>query len=134
MNRPLLLILCSVLGCGLSFGGAGHTPAPAQENAPAESASVAGTGRINDGLVALYGFDPSQGDSVSVRELKNRAATGDSLDVRNEKAAAVEAKHDRLVIKEPTLLRSSGAATKLIPPIKRAGALTVEAWVTPANN
>jgi len=92
------------------------------------SLHAADTPRVAGGLVALYTFDDGRGAVV-----RDRSGAGQPLDLTIERPSAVQWQDGALVVRTPTRIRSSRPATKIIDAVKRTGALTIEAWVRPAN-
>ncbi len=86
--------------------------------------------RVREGLLALYDFEESSGDTVH-----DRAGSGSDkpLDLRIRKLSATEWKNGALVVKSPTLINSNQPATGLRQAITKSGELTVEAWIKPAD-
>ncbi len=79
--------------------------------------------------LVLYTFE--KGDGTAVRDVSGE---GDPLDLTIADPGAVEwLDGGGLAVRQPTLLASSGPATKLIQAIRRTGAVTVEVWIRPAN-
>jgi PKD repeat protein len=84
--------------------------------------------RVTAGLQALYTFQEGQG--AVVRDVSN---VGQALNLTIRDAAAVRWLPDGLAVEAPTAIVSASAAGKIINACKASSALTVEAWVTPAN-
>jgi PKD repeat protein len=84
--------------------------------------------RVTDGLQALYTFLEGQGAVV-----RDVSQVGQALDLTIRDAAAVRWLPDGLAVEAPTAIVSAGAAGKIISACKASHALTVEAWLTPAN-
>jgi hypothetical protein len=79
--------------------------------------------------VVLYRFREGQGDTI--RDVSSRA---EALDLKVKDASAVEwLPGGGLRLNRGSLIASSQPASKLIDTIKQSNALTVEAWVKPAN-
>ncbi len=85
--------------------------------------------RIDDGLLVLYNFDDGGGTTV-----RDSADQGDALDLTIADPNAVSWGNSYLSIDAPTIIDSSGPATKLYDGVTASGALTLEAWVRPANS
>ena len=91
--------------------------------------SAADAQRVSRGLTALYTFAAGQGNQVT-----DRSETGRPLNLTIEKPSAVRWQTGALVIRAATRISSSTPATKLIDAVKRSRAVTLEAWVRPAND
>lgn len=85
-------------------------------------------GKLPKGLQALYRFDEGTGDAVH-----DSAKQGLPLDLTIESASAVEWSASGLTVKQPTLITSGGPARRLTNAIKKSKAVTLEAWITPAD-
>ena len=86
------------------------------------------TGRVTTGLRALYDFHEGTGSVVH-----DVAGAGNPLDLTIKKPSQVRWGAGNLEITGFTPIASNGPATKLIEAAKTSDAVTVEAWVTPAN-
>jgi hypothetical protein len=84
--------------------------------------------RVEDGLVVLYTFD--EGDGEVVRDV---ARSGDPINLRIADLDAVRWGEEGLTLRASTLIKSDGAPQRLIDAVKESGAITLEAWITPAN-
>ena len=84
--------------------------------------------RVSDGLSVLYTFEAGHGDTI-----KDRSGTDKPLDLKIENPSAVRWRDHSLVVNSKTKLQSRDAARLLTEQIKRSGAITIEAWVTPKN-
>ena len=96
-----------------------HPPAVSGSQAPSERAG---------GIQALYTFTEGDGDTV-----EDVSGAGDPLDLKIEDPSAVECRPGGLTVKAPTLITTIGSATRLIDALKRSKAVTLEAWITPAE-
>ncbi|MCH5374256.1 MAG: DUF1595 domain-containing protein, partial [Planctomycetes bacterium] len=85
--------------------------------------------RVSHGLNVFYTFDAGSGEIV-----KDRSGNGAPLDLKIEKPSAVKWSENGLVVQSPTKIHSLGPARKMIDALKRSGATTIEAWVTPQND
>ncbi len=85
--------------------------------------------RVTRNLLAFYTFDAKKGSTI-----RDRSGNGKPLNLKIEKASAVRWKNGGLVIRSETKIQSAGPATKIINAVKRSGALTIEAWIRPANS
>lgn len=84
--------------------------------------------RVRGGLTALYTFDAGQGDSVP-----DQSPADPPLDLKIAEPAAVQWRDGSLTVRSSTRILSMQPATKISDAIKRSGAATIEAWVTPGN-
>ena len=84
--------------------------------------------RVTAGLQALYTFAAGKGNLVT-----DRSGTGQPLNLTIEKPTAVRWQPGALVIRSSTRISSSGPATRLINAVRQSRAITLEAWVRPAN-
>ena len=87
-----------------------------------------GTGRVSAGLRARYDFN--EGSGTQVHDL---AGVGSPLDLTIKKASQVRWGAGSLQVTGYTPIASSGPASPLIEAAKASNAVTVEAWVTPAD-
>ena len=90
---------------------------------------MAVSGRTSEGIVVLYTFDDKEGDKV-----RDQSDHGQPLDLRIEKTTAVRWNESSLEVISPTKIQSINAARKLYDNLKRSGAITIEAWITPKNS
>lgn len=86
--------------------------------------------RITDGLAAWYRFDEANG--TRIRNHSPDADPTSDLHIKNPKAVRFSA--DGLVVEDPTLISTDKPPTTLIKKLQETGALTLEAWITPAND
>jgi hypothetical protein len=85
--------------------------------------------RITEGLVAYYPFEDGSGNLVT-----DQSQVTPSLNlVINDLNAVTWLPQGGLSIKAPVLIRSQGTADKIVQSISQSNALTVEAWIKPAN-
>jgi Concanavalin A-like lectin/glucanases superfamily len=84
-------------------------------------------GRIEEGLLALYDFEQP---GAVVRDV---SGVEPKHDLAIEDAANVQWLPGVLRIAQGTRLLSPGPATKIVDACKASHAITVEAWITPAN-
>ena len=85
--------------------------------------------RITNNLVALYNFKEATGAVVY-----DVSGVGTPLDLTIQDAVNTSWIGDcGLAINSETTIQSAGAATKVIDAVKVSNAITVEAWVKPAN-
>jgi hypothetical protein len=97
---------------------AGNQPAPARPDVH----------RVTDGLKALYTFEEGKGDTI--RDVSG-GAEGGELKIADLKAVRWSDKG--LSVERPTLISTASPSKKLIDSVRKSKAITVEAWVTPAN-
>jgi ELWxxDGT repeat protein len=83
-------------------------------------------GRVRNGLLALYDFEEANGIIVH-----DTSGVEPALDLRVARSFTHEWVKGGLRLKGITVIRSSGAARKLIKSAKATNALTIEAWITP---
>jgi hypothetical protein len=79
-------------------------------------------------LLALYRFD--EGDGKTVRD---RSGTETGLDLQIDNPDAARWGTAGLTVYDATLIAGSNPPRKLVEAVKKSKALTLEAWVTPAN-
>ena len=123
-----------------SSGGAGGS-APdagndATADAPGPDAGSGGQGgqggnlptHVTEGLLALYTFEEGQGDTVN--DVSN---AGTPLDLTIIDPANANWVSGGLEITASTIVRSAGAATKIVNGCKATDEISIGAWFTPAN-
>lgn len=95
---------------------------------PATAAAAHGEkpDRITSGILAWYRFDEGKGDRV-------RDHSGSGLDLVIEKPAAVTWTPDGLELRQPALLATAQSSATLVAALQETNALSLEAWVTPAD-
>ncbi|MEH6466765.1 MAG: PQQ-dependent sugar dehydrogenase [Porticoccus sp.] len=84
--------------------------------------------RVIDGLQVLYTFDTGSGSTVN-----DVSGVGAPLDLTIASPTAVTWGAGTLTVNSSTVLSSTGAATKVSNAVQASNAITVEAWVAPAN-
>lgn len=84
--------------------------------------------RISGDLQALYTFEAGQGDIV-----RDRSGAGKRLDLKIEKPAAVQWQEGALAVRSSTRISAAEPAKKIIDSVKRSNAISIEAWVKPAD-
>ena len=84
--------------------------------------------RVSEDLQVLYLFESGGGQTVY-----DVSDVGVPLDLEIEDPSNVSWDIGALDVVDPTLISSSGPATKVIDAVTASGEITVEAWVTPAN-
>jgi len=85
--------------------------------------------RVDAGLILLYAFDEGSGSTVADQ---SGVLPEHDLIVADPGNVSWSANH--LTIDAATALSTAGAATKVATRAVATGALTVEAWIKPANN
>jgi len=89
----------------------------------------AGSHKSPSGTQVLYNFREGRGDAI--KDVSNKGAP---LNLKIENTAAVKwLSAGGLAIQRPVLIASSGPAMKIISSIKRSNAISIEAWIKPAN-
>jgi len=86
------------------------------------------TRRVTGGLVALYGFEEAEGDTVH-----DSSRVGEPLDLKIREPEKTRWVPGGIEIRESTLIHSDGDADKLLRAFRAANAITIEAWLRPAN-
>jgi mono/diheme cytochrome c family protein len=107
---------------GLDPNRAGDAPAQAAPQAPQ------GPQRVKSGLQALYLFDEGSGNTV-----RDVSDSGEPLHLKIADGAAVNWSEQGLVVQSSTLIASAAPPKRLIDAVKKSQAITLEAWITPAN-
>ena len=79
--------------------------------------------------LVLYDFTDTVGDRV-----RDQSGVGDPIDLKIDRPRAVHRDRGALEIQGSVLIRSEGPAQKLTDAVTASGAITIEAWVQPANN
>ncbi|MCA9002551.1 MAG: LamG domain-containing protein, partial [Planctomycetes bacterium] len=85
-------------------------------------------GRVRQNLIAEYLFDEGAGSVV-----QDRSGVTPALDLNIENTQAVTWLPGGLAISSPTLLSTSGPASRVSESVSASGEITVEAWLRPAN-
>ena len=85
--------------------------------------------RSSEGLLLLYDFSSAEGDLV-----RDRSGVKPTLDLRIRDPKNVRRSAGELEVRKATILRSGQPAAKLERAVKRTAAITIEAWVRPAND
>lgn len=113
-------MLAGTIVGGLAAGQlwADGAPSPAAESA-----------RVRSGLVALYTFDASEGETVY-----DRSGTQPALDLRIENPSSTVWQDGGLLIQSAARIASKSPARKIVEAVQRSGAATIEVWVTPSSN
>ena len=77
-------------------------------------------------MIALYAFDEGSGETV-----RDVSGVGEPLDLQIQDPDAVRWGDSVLTVDSPTVITSSGPATKVNNAIKFSNEFSVELWVTP---
>ena len=93
-----------------------------------ESTDDGQASRATAGLQVLYDFRAASGPLV-----KDRSGNGKPIDLRIKNPRAVRRSAGALEVRSPTVIQSDRSVGQLATVMRRAAAITVEAWVTPAN-
>jgi hypothetical protein len=104
------------------------TPSPTLPVSTSTATATLDAEDVSGRLQVLYTFNEGGGDLV-----RDTSGVGDPVDLTIEDVSAVTWTEGGLSINSPTLISSSTAATKLIDAIRASDALTIEAWIHPAN-
>jgi hypothetical protein len=91
--------------------------------------SEARDGRVTKGLAAFYTFREGNGEIV-----RSVAGSAEGMDLRIADPSAVSWTDAGLRFERPTIAATAAAPTSLYEQILDSQELTVEAWVTPAND
>jgi len=90
--------------------------------------SASAAPRVTTGLQALYTFEEGSGNIVT-----DTSGVGTPLNLTIESPAATNWVTGGLSVNSSAVIASAGAAGKVITAVKASNALTVEAWLIPAN-
>lgn len=85
--------------------------------------------RVRNGLQVLYNFDSSTGSLV-----EDRSGVGKAINLRITDLKAVNRAEGTLRIRGNTKIQSDKPPKKLIDSVRRSGAISIEAWIQPANS
>jgi hypothetical protein len=100
-----------------------------QQNRAAGARAVDVPGLSGDnGLEALYTFDAGSGDVV-----RDESGHDEPLDLLVGDPSAVTWNDDGLAVHQPVQIATAGPAQRLIESIRAARAVTIDAWITPAD-
>ncbi|MEX0713100.1 MAG: LamG-like jellyroll fold domain-containing protein [Pirellulales bacterium] len=99
-----------------------------KQGLPALASAVPEGQRSSEGLQALYLFDEGGGSMI-----RDTADAGEPLDLNAQDASQLEWGSEGITVKGPTLITTSGPATRLIDEIKKSRAVTLEVWITPGD-
>ena len=84
--------------------------------------------RVTDGLVVLYTFDEGEGEVIH-----DVSGIGEPLDLAVKHHDRVQWVAGGAVFAMPTVAQSSGSASKVFAACRKTNAVTLEAWLKPAN-
>ncbi len=93
-----------------------------------DSGDVTRSSRVTSGLQVLYDFASPSGAVIH-----DRSGVGKPINLSISDSKAVKRSEGKLTVSGKTTIRSTRPAKKLIDAVRRSGALTIEAWVQPAN-
>lgn len=94
-----------------------------------DSSVIAGPSRVTSGLVVLYEFNEGSGSTVG-----DTSGVGTPLNLTIDSVPNVTWLSGALRINSGTIVKSSGAGTKVFDALTATDKITIEAWVKPANN
>jgi hypothetical protein len=103
----------------------------AQDYDPSDPSSKPGSGseRVTAGQLVLYSFEEGSGTRVH-----DVSGFGTPLDLIVDDETAISwIAGGGLEIKSSTVIKSAGAARKVIDAVKASNELTIDGWITPAN-
>jgi len=99
------------------------------EASPEATLNVLPSGpRITDGQIALYTFGAAAGDTVF-----DRSGFGAPLDLVIDDPGAVDWISLGLDVQDPVTILATSSADKITNAVTASGAVTLEAWIRPAN-
>jgi hypothetical protein len=79
--------------------------------------------------LVFYNFQEGSGETI-----KDRSNTGAPLNLKIENSSAVKwLKSGGLAVRAPVLIASQGPAAKISNSVRKSNAITIEAWIRPAN-
>ncbi len=90
--------------------------------------NVQAADRVERGLLARYDFRESDGQTVH-----DRSGVGKPLDLVIDKSSRVRWSKGTLVVEASSSIASAHPATKIIDAVKKSNAISIEAWLKPAN-
>ncbi len=85
--------------------------------------------RCGDGLVVLYDFTEGSGQTIH-----DRSGFGPPLDLKIEKSPGVKWSKGALAVDSAASIASPQPAKKIIDSVKKSNAVSIEAWLKPAND
>jgi hypothetical protein len=89
---------------------------------------VSASDRVDSGLVVLYDCDETEGATVH-----DRSGVGKPLHLQIKDPGKIRWQDGALVVTGSTVIQSVGNGDKLTDAIRRTNALSIEAWLTPAD-
>ncbi|PSN79918.1 hypothetical protein C8B47_09195 [filamentous cyanobacterium CCP4] len=93
-----------------------------------DTVTVVVSQRVVSGIQALYDFREGTGNTI-----RDRSGLQPALDLTLVNGAIARLQGQGIALRQPSLLATSGPATRLNQAIRSSQALTVEAWVKPAQ-
>ncbi len=90
--------------------------------------SVQAADRVERGLLARYDFREGNGKTIH-----DRSGVGKPLDLTIDPSSHVRWSKGTLVVESSSSVASAQPATKIIDAVKKSNAISVEAWLKPAN-
>ncbi len=116
--------VCSIEtgNCGVGSGGTGGAGG-------AGGAGGQPVTRVEAGLIALYEFDEGGGTTVA-----DQSGVSPSHDLTIADPRNVTWSTDHLSVDSATIFSTGSPATKIVSRAQASGALTMEAWIKPAND
>jgi hypothetical protein len=108
--------------------GSGRVPMETTATITATPSDVTSASRISVGLQVLYSFDEGSGNVIH-----DSSGVEAPLDLLIEDVSAISWTDGGLSVNSPTLISSENAATRIIHSIRTSNAITIEAWIRPAN-
>jgi regulation of enolase protein 1 (concanavalin A-like superfamily) len=85
--------------------------------------------RVVSGLVSLYTFDEGSGESVT-----DSSGVGEPMNLQIEDPASAIWEIGALTLNSPNRIVTGTPASKLFDALTESNAVTIEAWLTPANS
>ncbi len=117
-------------GADASQDAVPDAPTPTPPPGPADAGDAGdGGGRVTAGLLALYTFSGSGG---VVKDVSGVAPALD-LAIQLGDGGTASVVDGGLAVGAQSIVASQSPATKIIAACKASGAVTIEAWITPAN-
>ncbi|MGI9244363.1 MAG: LamG-like jellyroll fold domain-containing protein, partial [Verrucomicrobiales bacterium] len=84
--------------------------------------------RVSKGLIVLYDFSDPSGETIG-----DRSGLEPAMDLHIAEPDKVRRSEGALEIRSATIIRSKTTPPRITRAVKRSGAVTVEAWIKPAN-
>jgi hypothetical protein len=101
---------------------------PARGQHAERRAASTSVSRATQGLQILYTFEEGSGDKV-----RDVSQQGEPVDLRIADPGSVAWSEDGLTVTSSTLILGEDSPESLVSELHRSNAITLEAWVTPAN-